>query len=154
MHWGLALRSTFYKFIVQGSQVQDPIHLEFGLRNVALQLAPSMGRAHVLVSAMVNHGGIKFLSARVPREDHFGGGACYTEASPSFPRIHSYSHNSASAQGYSSRYWLRGKGCYMGHSSRGFWRQVYAPYIFQGASSRRSSNPAWWIPIGKNTRQN
>ena len=87
-----------------GSQVQDPIHLGLGLQSGPLQLAPSMGKARVLVSATVNHGRIKLPSVRVPRENHFGGGACYTEASPLFPRIHSYCHNSASAQGYSLRY--------------------------------------------------
>ena len=46
------------------------------------------GRACVLVSATVNHGRIKVPSVRVPREDHFGGGACYTKASPLFPRAH------------------------------------------------------------------
>ena len=39
------------------------------------------------VSAMVNHDRIKLPSARVPGEGHFGGGACYTKASPLFPRI-------------------------------------------------------------------
>ena len=41
----------------------------------------------MLVSATVNHGRIKLPSARVPGEGHFGGGACYTKASPLFPRI-------------------------------------------------------------------
>ena len=49
-----------------GLIVQDPIHLRLGPQNVTLQLAPSVGRARVLVSATVNHGGIKLLSARVP----------------------------------------------------------------------------------------
>ena len=55
---------------------------------MSLQLAPSVGRACVLVSATVNHGRIKVPLVRVPREDHFGGGACYTKASPLFPRTH------------------------------------------------------------------
>ena len=42
----------------------------------------------MLVSATVNHGRIKLPSARVPGEGHFGGGACYTKASPLFPRTH------------------------------------------------------------------
>ena len=42
----------------------------------------------MLVSATVNHGRIKVPLVRVPREDHFGGGACYTKASPLFPRTH------------------------------------------------------------------
>ena len=42
----------------------------------------------MLVSATVNHGRIKLPSVRVPRENHFGGGACYTKASPLFPRTH------------------------------------------------------------------
>ena len=42
----------------------------------------------MLVSATVNHGRIKVPSVRVPREDHFGGGACYTKASPLFLRTH------------------------------------------------------------------
>ena len=42
----------------------------------------------MLVSAMVNHGRIKLPSAKVPGERHFGGGACYTKASPLFPRTH------------------------------------------------------------------
>ena len=33
-----SLTHTFYKFIVPGSLVQDPIHLGFGLQNVSLQL--------------------------------------------------------------------------------------------------------------------
>ena len=39
---------------------------------MTLQLAPSVGRAYALANATVNHGGIKLLSTRVPREDHFG----------------------------------------------------------------------------------
>ena len=42
----------------------------------------------MLVSATVNHGRIKLPSARVHGEGHFGGGACYTKASPLFPRTH------------------------------------------------------------------
>ena len=42
----------------------------------------------MLVSATVNHGKIKLSSARVPGEGHFGGSACYTKASPLFPRTH------------------------------------------------------------------
>ena len=42
----------------------------------------------MLVSATVNHGRIKLPSARVPREGHFGGGACYTKAFSLFPRTH------------------------------------------------------------------
>ena len=42
----------------------------------------------MLVSAMVNHGRIKLPSAKVPGEGHFGDGACYTKASPLFPRTH------------------------------------------------------------------
>ena len=37
---------------------------------MTLQLAPSVVRAYALANATVNHGGIKLLSARVPREDH------------------------------------------------------------------------------------
>ena len=103
-HQSLTLRPTFYKFIVPGSQVQDPIHLGLGLQNVTLQLAPSVGRACALVDATVNHGRIKLLSVRVPREDHFGSGTCYTKASPFFPRTHSCCHNSASVQVYTSKY--------------------------------------------------
>ena len=40
------------------------------------------------MSATANHGRIKLPSARVPGEGHFGGGACYTKASPLFPRTH------------------------------------------------------------------
>ena len=42
----------------------------------------------MLVSATVNHGRIKLPSAKVPREGHFGGGACYTKAFSLFPRTH------------------------------------------------------------------
>ena len=42
----------------------------------------------MLVSALVNHGRIKLPSIRVPREDHFGSGVCYTKASLLFPRTH------------------------------------------------------------------
>ena len=42
----------------------------------------------MLVSATVNHSRIKLPSAKVPREGHFGGGACYTKTSPLFPRTH------------------------------------------------------------------
>ena len=55
---------------------------------MSLQLAPSVGRACVLVSALVNHGRIKLPSIRVPREDHFSSGVCYTKASLLFPRTH------------------------------------------------------------------
>ena len=55
---------------------------------MSLQLASSVGRACVLVSATVNHGKIKLSSARVPGEGHFGRSACYTKASPLFPRTH------------------------------------------------------------------
>ena len=62
--------------------------------NVTLQLASSMGRACALANVTVNHGGIKLPSVRVPRKDHFDGSAGYAKASSSFPRIHSYCHNS------------------------------------------------------------
>ena len=42
----------------------------------------------MLVSATVSHGRIKLPSTRVPKEGHFGGGACYTKVSPLFPRTH------------------------------------------------------------------
>ena len=46
-----------------GSPGQDPIHFGLGLKNVSLQLAPSVGRACVIVSATVKYGRIIVLGA-------------------------------------------------------------------------------------------
>ena len=46
-----------------GSPGQDPIHFGLGLKNVSLQLASSMGRACVIVSATVKYGKITVLGA-------------------------------------------------------------------------------------------
>ena len=44
---------------------QYPFTFWVWLQNMPLQLAPSVGKAYVILSATVNYGRIKFLSARV-----------------------------------------------------------------------------------------
>ena len=60
------------------------MHLGFGLKNLTLQLAPSVGKACALEGATANHGGIKLLPVEVHQEDRCDGGMSYTKASHYF----------------------------------------------------------------------
>ena len=60
------------------------MHLGLGLKNVTLQLAPSVGRARALASAMADYGGIKLLPVGVHQEDRCGDGTNCTKASPPY----------------------------------------------------------------------
>ena len=86
------------------------MHLGLGLKNMTLQLVPSVGRACALASAMADYGGIKLLPVGVHQEDRCGGGTSYAKASPLFPKTHRRCCNSVSTQAHTSKRSLRGKG--------------------------------------------